>query len=182
MTLPAEIAEEVWRQHHALRTGAATVDRLDAHGHLTRLKLAALLALLEGRQAVTVEDWRLAEIMWDTSCKVRDHYLRQAKTAAARDRRTQNLRYADREEMAERGRQRVRDASAKVARLAQLIAKYVHAKEKPSRTVRDAVNRLPSRDRDLGEQAVDYAASEGWVIVDGNDLTPGASQPAESDK
>ena len=47
------------------------IDSLDAHADLLRLKVAALLALLDGRQDVTVEDWALAEMAVDVSTAVR---------------------------------------------------------------------------------------------------------------
>jgi hypothetical protein len=118
--------------------------------------------------------------MWQTSCKVRDHYLKQAELAEARDRHNRNLNYADREEMAEIRRQQVRDASTKVVRLARLIGKYVHDPVKPAQTTGDVHRRLRSTDRAHLDEALSYAASEGWVEVDGNQLTPGPSQPAES--
>jgi hypothetical protein len=181
MPLAPAIAGEIWRNHHDRRTGAVEVLNLDAHADLTKVKLAALLALLEGRQAVSEEDWRLAGIMWGTSCRVRDHYLARAKIAEARERQAKNRHYANREEMAEVARLRVREESAKVVRVARLIAKYVHDPVKPERTIPAAIRRLDSPLRDLGEQAVAYAGSEGWVEVDGNDLSPGLSRPAESD-
>jgi hypothetical protein len=186
MHLPDEIADLVWTHHHDKVTGAAEIPRLDGHGMLTRLKLAALLALLDSRHEVStstlvaVGDWELTEIMWQTSCKVRDHYLKQAELAEARDRHNRNLNYADREEMAEIRRQQVRDASTKVVRLARLIGKYVHDPVKPAQTTGDVHRRLRSTDRAHLDEALSYAASEGWVEVDGNQLTPGPSQPAES--
>ena len=40
-----------------------------------RCKMAALLALLDRRGEVNVEDWQLAGVMWETSCGVRDAVL-----------------------------------------------------------------------------------------------------------
>jgi hypothetical protein len=180
MIIPEAIADEVWQHHHAYTTGAIMVDRLDAHGHLTRLKLGALLALLEGRRVVSEDDWTLTKIMWDTSCAVRDHYLAHAKISEAHERHTRNLNYADREEMAETRRQKVRDASTKIVRVARLVAKYVHDPAKPSKTVGDVNRRLKSEARPHLTEALEYAASEGWIEIDGNDLAPGPSRPAES--
>jgi hypothetical protein len=180
LILQQSIAEEVWRHHHAYSTGAIMIDRLDAHEYLTKLKLAALLTLLEKRRVVSEDDWQLAGMMWATSCAVRDHYLAQAKITEARDRHARNLSYADREEMAEVRRQQVREASTKVVRLARLAAKHVHDPAKSARTIGEVNRRLPARDRSLLPEALDYAASEEWIEVDGNDLAPGPSQPAES--
>jgi hypothetical protein len=182
--LPDEIAEQVWRHHNEKRRGAIDVPRLDAHGMLTRLKLAALLALLDDRHLVTTSpsdgtgDWELAEIMWQTSCAVRDHYIAEAERRATRDRRDRNLSYADREEMAEVMRQKVRDASTKVQRVARLIARHVHDPVNAVKTVGAAKQKLKSDKRDYFPPALDYAIEEGWVEVNGDDLTPGASRPA----
>jgi hypothetical protein len=182
MILPQSIAEEVWQHHHSAKTGGITVPRLDAHEYLTRLKLAALLALLDERRVVSEDDWHLAGIMWGTSSAVRDHSLKQAEIAEARDRHVRNLHNADREEMAEVRRQQVRDASAKVVRLARLIGKHVHDPVKPAQTSGEVHRRLRSTDRAYLDEALSYAASEGWVEVDGSQLTPGPSQPAESNR
>jgi hypothetical protein len=182
--LPDEIADLVWQHHHNKVTGVLEVPRLDGHGMLTRLKLAALLTLLDGRYVVststldTVGDWELAEIMWDTSCKVRDHYLADAEQQATRDRHTRNQHYADREEMAEARRQQVREASTKVQRVARLMGKYVHDQAKPAKTIGDVNRRLESVNRPQLTEALDYAVLEGWVEVDGTNVTPGPSKPA----
>jgi hypothetical protein len=182
--LPDEIADQVWRHHNEKRRGVIDVPRLDAHGMLTRLKLAALLALLDGRYVVTTSpsdgtgDWELAEVMWRTSCAVRDHYIAEAERQATRDRRDRNLSYADREGMAEARRQQVRDASTKVQRVAALVAKYAHAPVKPSGTIGDVSRRLRSDSRACLGEALLYAITEGWVEVDGDKVTPGPSRPA----
>jgi hypothetical protein len=46
---------------------------LDSHRSVMLAKVASLLALIDdGRMLVNREDWRLAEMVWDTSCAVRD--------------------------------------------------------------------------------------------------------------
>jgi hypothetical protein len=180
MSLAEPVRSEIWDQHISRVTGELTVPRLDAHGNLTKAKLAALLALLDKRHDVTEDDWRLAGIMWATCCRVRDELLRQGRTAAAREKASRTLDYVEREGMAEGARQQVRDASARVVRLGRLVAKYVHDPKKPSRTVADATRRLRSKDRHLAAEAIDYAASAGWVILDGISLEPGESMPSEA--
>jgi hypothetical protein len=182
--LPDEIAEQVWRHQHEKRTGVIDVPRLDAHGMLTKLKLAALLALLDDRYVVTTSpsdgtgDWELAGVMWQTSCRVRDHFIAEAERQATRDQRNRNLSYADREEMAEVRRQQVRDASAEVQRYARLIAQHVHDPAAVVRTLGAAKHKLKSDKRSWFDIALDYAVAEGWVEVDGDNVTPGLSRPA----
>jgi hypothetical protein len=178
MHLQQSIAREVWQHHHARQSGAVEVSRLDAHRNLTKLKLAALLALLEGRTDVNEDDWRLAGVMWDVSCKVRDHYLAYGATADAADRLARNMHHADREGLAEVRRQQVRNASTMVERVARLIARYVHDPVKPSRTVGDVNRRLESPLRQHLTEALDYAVLEGWIEVNGTNVSRGPSRPA----
>jgi SAM-dependent methyltransferase len=177
--LAPSIATEVKQYDYGCGNGTITVPRLDAHRNLTKLKLAALLALLEWRSVVDEEDWRLAGVMWDTSCKVRDHALAAGQVAEAHGRFTRNQHYAEREGMAEVARQRVRDASSSVARVARLIAKHVHNPADPARTIGEVNRRLKSDSgRPYLTEALHCAEGEGWIEVDGDQVTPGLSKPA----
>jgi hypothetical protein len=178
MYLAPPIAAEVKRDHHERTTGAVTLPRLNAHRNLTKIKLAALLALLDSRHVVNEEDWELAGVMWDTSAKVRDHYLAEGQALENRERYVRDVHYGEREGMAEQARQTVRDASSKVVRVARLIAKYVHDPVKPSRTTGDAHRRLESVNRPHFSEALHLAEEESWIEVDGDQLRPGQSKPA----
>ena len=161
MIIQESITDEV-RHHHACSIGAIAVPAFNAHEYLTKIKLGALLALLEDHLVVSESDWHLAGIMWAIACKVRDHCLALADVAEAFERRARNLSYADREEMAEVRRQRVRDASAKVIRIARLIAKHVHVgtpSEGPARTASEVSRRSKSTDRASCDEALSYAVS-----------------------
>lgn len=73
--------------------GEDLADPLDAHRRLCKLKLAGLLAVLEERHAIDVEDWELAERIMATSDNVRAWILhearrRQAEAAIAEAERT----------------------------------------------------------------------------------------------
>ena len=57
---------------------------LDAHEPLTLVKTSALLAILDGRYSITVEDWALARVIWDTSCAVRDAVAEYSHRQATR--------------------------------------------------------------------------------------------------
>ncbi len=70
--------------------GEILVEALDAHGDLVRLKTAALLAILEGRLEVTVDDWELATEAARISRNVRSLAVEsvraaQVEAAQARD-------------------------------------------------------------------------------------------------
>ena len=48
--------------------------------------MAALLALLDGRGEVSVEDWQLAGVLWETSCGVRDAVVAIGQSHAEQER------------------------------------------------------------------------------------------------
>lgn len=82
-----EIEETVIDAHLARQRGQA--DAIDGHALLSRLKIAALLAIMHQRQTVTGEDWALSESVMAVSNRTRDgllEYDRQAQRAKVHDR------------------------------------------------------------------------------------------------
>jgi hypothetical protein len=113
LTIDDGLKDEIWRHRVLSGRGEIQVAELDGHGYLTRAKLAALIMLLtdRGRTHVTPMDWELATILWETSCKVRNHYVRRGQLEDAKQEMTRDRRYANREAMAEAARQQVREAN-----------------------------------------------------------------------
>ena len=72
LATPAEVQAELDAEIVARHRGEIVLDELDKHRPLMLLKVSAVLALLDGRAAVDADDWRLARIVWETSCAVRD--------------------------------------------------------------------------------------------------------------
>jgi hypothetical protein len=70
MEVTDAIAKEVHAYHYGTQRGVQR-DRLDAHLLLRKEKVAALLAILEGRLNITTEDWQLAGALMLTSNAVR---------------------------------------------------------------------------------------------------------------
>jgi hypothetical protein len=64
--VPPAVRHEILRFHWLKNTGGE-VDPLDGHLMLTRLKVAFGLAVLEGRDGITEEDWRIAGQLTDLS-------------------------------------------------------------------------------------------------------------------
>ncbi|MEV7329575.1 hypothetical protein [Micromonospora sp. NPDC093244] len=92
MGVPAEALDELDKD--LLRRNAAGFDAeaLDSHALLTRFKVAAVMALLDGRIDVSSEDWQLAKVVMDVSNRERDKVLarlnevnRQAHVQAGRN-------------------------------------------------------------------------------------------------
>lgn len=162
-----EIAADVRRQRlRAVRGDVAAA----GHGTLARLKTAALLAILDGRIDLTVDDWRLAGTVQETS---------EAITRWMMERTRAELQI----EASERGmvdaarRATSRAGEASVERVAKWLAKQVadDSGQRPGAYKR----RTASRDRVLFDAALDVALSAGWVTSgDEKSLFVGPVRPA----
>ena len=84
ITFCQEINAELWQQNDVNVIGAEEDDdELDSHEPLMLSKLSALLCLLEGRKAVTLDDWALAKSCTPPRAAVMDDLagVRQRATA-----------------------------------------------------------------------------------------------------
>jgi|GEM_PF-1647568 len=81
LAIDPEIELEVRTEHVAIQRGEVDVHPLDGHARLVRLKLAGLLAVLDGRHDINVEDWKLAGMIMAHSNSVRDWIVREAQQA-----------------------------------------------------------------------------------------------------
>jgi len=167
ITMDNGLKDDIWR-HRVLRSkGEIRVPELDGHGYLTRAKLAALLMLLTegGRTHVTPKDWELAAILWNTSCKVRDHYVRRGEIEDAKQEMARNRRFANREAMAEAARQQMRDSNDPVDRVRRSSpTTFTTANSRSPRSAMRADTRHSDRARYF-DDALEYAAEQGWVEV-----------------
>ena len=166
ITFPKRIRTMLWQQRVARGRGDIEVHELDGHAGLMKVKLAALFALLDGcRYEVTEEDWALAELVWESSCKVRDSLVLRAQREAEAERRAQ----ADAKVL-----QVVRESEAKaeaavaVERVARLVRK--HASQIGGITYGELNRKLASRDRKILRKAVDLAEARDWVFEEGDRL------------
>ncbi len=168
MKFPDTIIAELRRDHIAKIRGEVIVDERDSQAPLMRAKMAALLALLNGRHEVDEEDWKLASTMWKTSCQVRDHVT---EYGAAEKARQAELVAEARVQLEERKAAAVNGVDAKLDRLAVTLAERVVESGGMKRG--DARRGMPSRDRHLYEQVVERAVSNGLLrTVDGGGLVP----------
>lgn len=183
ITFAAEITEELYDLEHAKNTGQLPPehplrDLFRSQHPVLKVKVAALLALLDGRRAVNAEDWALAQMIIDTSDNVRI-YLQALERAAAGKARAAYLA-AEHETESHRAQARAdvtalldRTAERRVA--ARLAAKvHEHGPQTLGALRRDAAG----RDRPLVEAAVELAVSVGWVMLgDAGKVCPGPSMP-----
>lgn len=180
VSFAAEIMAELGTGHRARLRGedGAALPLLDAQRPLTVVKIAALLAQLDGRRHVDADDWRIAHMVWDTSCAVRDHTIVLGRTAAGKARAVDVGRHAEREAAAEAARTAVREGhyDARVARVARRLAETIKTAKDVARA--GLRRTLPSRDRDAFDEALDMAVANGWVARDDAHLIPGPVSPS----
>lgn len=169
------IRQEIYAADLAQARGERVPPLLDSHEPLARVKIAALLALLEGRREVNAEDWALALIVWTTSCKVRDRLVAEGERRKARREWVRRQSYVEDQVGAA-----VAVEDDRTVRVARRVTRAV--REAAPDTAKPYVVRrvLASRDRQMFETAIDYAVSQRWLErrADG-DLSVGASQPTE---
>jgi hypothetical protein len=71
-------------------------EAIDGHALFTQLKLAAALALFDGRSDVDEEDWQLAGVVMDVSDRVREMVAEELRQAAERENEARGLAEATR--------------------------------------------------------------------------------------
>lgn len=182
ITFAEAITHELYDRQHDKASNAGSVHLVDPYRSqhdMLKIKTAALLALLDGgRRKVSEEDWRLAQLVLDTSDRVRA-YVQQQAAHAAREAWERETHAASSRALhahvtlAAHGEAEVSQA---VMRVAMALAVKVHMVGSLSRS--DARKTVSSSRRRLFDDAVDAAVAAGWVVEDDRKLTAGASLPA----
>lgn len=167
VTFPLRVRTALWEERVARARGEIEVPELDGHAGLIKVKVAALLALLDGgREAVTDEDWQLAEVVWKSSCAVRDALVERAQREAAAERqREQDAKV----HQVMREHEAKAEADLKLERIARFVQK--HASQVGGITFGDLNRRAASRDRGaLLQKGIALAEARGWVFEEGDRL------------
>lgn len=166
------IATELRNERTKIVNGELTLDALDSHHGLARLKVAGLLAVLEGRTNITVDDWALAAMFKATSARVRAGVVghladveRQREQATTHRLVRRDAAIAD------------NAISRTVERCAKAVGRRVHREGEVTRG--EAWRSLASRDRQAVtiDEIVEHAISLRWVATDGDMLLPGEARP-----
>jgi hypothetical protein len=175
LTYPQSVVDEVLAHHRAKVRREVVVGPLDGHRNLHKLKIAGLLALLDDRTDVTVEDWNLAETIVRYSDATRATVLECIQADATRKER-EHIAKAIRRDNAvkDNAEHRVlRSAAATVGRRARRNGDVRVPK-------RDLVNAISSKHRriiDVDEVFL-YAVEKGWIVADGdNSYRMGPEEP-----
>jgi hypothetical protein len=175
LTLHPDIKATMRRDDLARMRGDLVVAEMDSHRPLLVLKVAALLALLESRWDIGLDDWALAEVVVETSDAVRDALIAYARVQAAQVEENKTAKAVD---LAVRTAAEVGQVPASTERVACNIARRVHNSETAACS-RGAVRKAQdSRDRKFVDAAIDYAESQGWIRVEGTMLAAAMSRPA----
>jgi hypothetical protein len=135
-------------------------DALDGHLLLARLKVAALLDILDGRREVTGEGWELAGQVMNVSDTTRAGVVQVLDEAKRKANEARGQAEADRAVIVDETRE---DASAK------RVSGVVWRKLTTDWTTRsDLRNSIAARDRGHFEAAIDRLHEAGLIEVDGS--------------
>lgn len=175
MHVPDSITAPIRQRASRLTRGELEPDDLDSHATLARLKVAALFAVLDGRNAMTDEDFALAGMFQRVSHRVRATVLAAVSIEQRKANDAQVRRYVDREDAVE-------DSAVKkaVERMAKAIGKHVHRRGCADGCARRcAANATASRDRRIApiDDAFEQATALKWVRIEGGHYVPGEAKP-----
>lgn len=170
ITYPKSVKDEVRAARLPVARGQQC-DDMAAHHDLFRLKLAALLALLEERFDVNEEDWQLATVAKSTSDTVRDAVRALLAGQIVVAERNISRRYAAREV------DKLEAIEARTARKTVECAERIRDKVKshPGVTVAE-VRRQLWKWGDVFPAAKSHAVAEGWIVEEEEDGTRGQTK------
>jgi hypothetical protein len=170
MTLDPEIRRGIRERAWQARTGVSGDPGLSGKRDETCVRIAALLALLDGRGQVGMGDWELAGVVWETSCRVRDHLLALGEAARAQESAGRARSAAAMAGAAEEARLIVHEAKRDLA-LARIWA-GVQRKLADGACVRRAALRkaFSGDDKPLFDVVVSSAIERGALTEDGGEL------------
>lgn len=157
---PMRVRTELWNERRARNRGEIEVAELDGHAGLMKVKMAALFAVLDNRTDASEEDWELAEVLWESSCTVRDSLVARARRETDAARRLQEDAAV---ELAVRTHEAKSDADRALERIAQGILRHV-VKAGFEGITRGALRKCFSGDdKPKVLQALDLAVARSWV-------------------
>lgn len=182
VTYAEEIEAELYDRQYSRATdlhSALLADPYQSQHDMLKVKISYLLASLEQRRHVDVEDWRLAQIIIDTSDRVVAYLLARQRDAAARARAASLEFEGEAEYHREHARVAVTAAMTQTAerRVGALIAGWLH--ETGETMTLGAIRRkVARRDTQLVESALALAEAAGWLVFADGRATPGPSRPS----
>jgi hypothetical protein len=182
------VEREIREQHRDQLRGVGDADEMTGHLNLSRLKVATVLAAIEGRVSITEEDWAIAGLIMDTSEGVRKWMQARVQVADAKVQKmyddravTRSIKQDDARDERRLQRLAVRARNA-VDRRARRHRELGHPSDRVSykELVNNAFN---ARDRGDAEEAIQMCLDRDWLRVEHEGDTTwfclGDSQPRE---
>ncbi|MFD9398358.1 bifunctional DNA primase/polymerase [Streptomyces sp. NPDC060011] len=173
---PDEIRSRLRTERVLRQRGELVIDHLDKHANLAKMKLSALLAMLDGgRWEVNMEDWELAEMLWKTSCELRTSLRRKEAVRKEQESKAKRLE-AVQTDMAKHAAKETRTRTEE--RIARSMFRNVSSGK--CSTLTELKRAAAGRDTRHLKVALDFAESKGWLIADDETgaVSVGDSKPA----
>jgi hypothetical protein len=169
---PEWLAKQLKKERSQLLRGETEIEQAKSQETMARCKLAALLAVIDGRKEMTDEDWALAGMVWDNSCSIRDEMAEVGRRDAAERARLKSEAAAD---TAVAAHVRVKQIDGNVEKAARWIAKRIH--EKGPDTERGPRRVMEGKLRDVYDLALNRAIEADWVVLEEGHLRTGGTRP-----
>jgi hypothetical protein len=179
--LDPEMEAEFKAQRAAAIREEAILDPLDGHKRLIIFRVAAFLAVQEGRWIVSRDDWSIASAIWDASCGVREWVIRAVRESQQAEEDERTATYTARAIHSDIARQQ---APARIEMYARRVASNVHARQGDGLvTKKDITARMfGSRDGEARHNfttIMDFAVNAGWLARHGEGgWVKGQARPA----
>lgn len=156
------IARELWTLSRGKSAGQIEVASHDSHQPSMWVKVAALLAILDGRVEIDLQDWALAKMVWDHSADVRDRLLVFGEQEAAQ-RRLQRLESRRQDAAADHeGKQEAEQQTTE--RAARIVARFVQKHPEEGVTRKQLKDAVGKKYRQSLDDALVQAVDEQWVV------------------
>jgi hypothetical protein len=162
MTVDDSIATELRAADLDRARGQTVDDALDAHAGLLTLKIAGLLAILDGRLHINFDDWDLAKSIKWASDAVRSEVVTIASQEETRRNEAAGRMLGHRQHVAAETVETRRLTS--IVDVARKIAEKVWS-EKES-TVSEIRRKLSTAQRPVFDDALEHAKGEDWIVED----------------
>lgn len=159
MTFPHHIATEIQEAQYARATqvdweSTQTFDK-GAHWYMARMKVSALLALLDSRMDVSEEDWAISDFLMnrsDATLERLEHFQRERKHLTYRGQAQEAVTVAD------------LTAEYTIKRVAGVVARHVNRHSGADGCTMHCIgSSVKSTDRSHKDDAVQYALEAGWI-------------------
>lgn len=177
MKAAPRIWAEVDEYRYLVQTEQKTVEEIDGHLLLLRIKMAALLCLLGNRFEITDDDWDLAEMLVTASCGVRDWVRSRTQAAAATE--LQHMLQREQAKAVAKATA-LRDVSTEsIERYAMKLATTLHQDRKRTWSRRDLMAKIAGKYRkQIQVPVLEVMLDRQWAVEAGDGLRAGPSRPS----